>query len=341
MRSFRKRRARIWRDLRKEGLSSASFGFRIRFKAECAVFERGKRSLPLGRAEKGVYHNTPVRVLQGTKTLVLVPGSNNAFGYGVYGGWDHPEPMYGSTTIYIRNGRKFFVRVKDNYARTRGTALLLRLERIEGNSITAVVIREFRSGALKTKSDKFLKSRPRRLVRRLKSAKPTLLSRIVGKLLAIYLLTKKSQKHKALGWFLLGLGRDRKIPQDVLDREVPKSRILVKEDNRVLMRPYENSELFWLVGSFWLVRKNDGWVVDDVYDFHPQQGQRVGIDQGWCWAYSELTGKEKELALLVRRYLPRKVRYLISKQGHVSNDMWNYLGGKPYRWIGMVKDWRS
>ncbi|RKY30292.1 MAG: hypothetical protein DRP74_07310 [Candidatus Omnitrophota bacterium] len=188
---------------------------------------------------------------------------------------------------------------------------------------------------------------------------PNPISWLAGKAVAmgLFLMGKITGqlRYQWLGYFLLGLGGTRRIPVPVVKAGV--ARLALREKvgkDTYLLRPEADTELFWLVGGFTAKVRKGKVVGRDVYDFHRQPGQNTILGNGMLtWAFSEETGIRSFLAKAIC-FLGQRIEWFRVSRGHgivnvdpeplfklrnlddgrvelmISNDLWNYLGGRPF-----------
>lgn len=191
---------------------------------------------------------------------------------------------------------------------------------------------------------------------------PTVFHRLLGLLIALCCVfvaalkawrnDKTWAKWAALGLFLSALGGKWKIPSSIAnewDTGVTKN----LGGGKMFIRPRADSSLFWIVGGM-TVQKTvmpDGSSLiegEDVYDFHPQLGQRTLVNndfQSHCWAWSG--GEDDPTQIPTTPVVSRVVGWLDPTGRHVraidgvymfSNNFWNWVGGKPFTSVLRVKE---
>jgi len=128
----------------------------------------------------------------------------------------------------------------------------------------------------------------------------------------------------------------------------------VINDDTIMLRPDPRTELFWMVGTFTVkaVRDSEGrvlaWRGEDIYDFHPQQGQQVDPRHHFCWAWSGVDANDVAVILpgRVARWVRRIAHHIFPRvwgkmvrlqpvgkdrfKVLISNRLWPALGGKPF-----------
>lgn len=300
--------------------------------------------------------------------VVLVPGTRNAHGVGVYfaevdAGGRAESACECEYVISRRQAQEAGVSFDDAGWPKANTGIRLHIvgrEVVGGTTRYYCVVREVLDAvetgmvrtAVFTEGGK-VTARSLRVQRSMKTPSQCLGLRywLAGKVLALVCFVKALtllrtsfwSKWFALGWFLAGFGGTWRLPSSIC-RDWNSGVVKCLDDNRMFIRPSANTTLFWIVGGMTVQNKGDGTIEgEDVYDFHPQMGQNTIIGDGcytWAWSGGEndptqVPSEVKGVNLynLVGKLVPKlRYRYIREHNGRLlfSNDLWNALGGRPF-----------
>lgn len=312
-----------------------------------------------------VYHQSnDALAKQAAKGIVtLAPGPNNAYGLGVYASengryyYDNraatiaipvtPEARWERCAPNIWAARECItMRVQKNTEPAPDGGILY-----TATTVTAIpeTIARIRMAGKKAKPSKSLGGRYRMLGITLACA------------CAIVFLIKRTRRentaHKwlALARFLLGIGGEYKPPKTIILEGLKHTAQceattdpITGELTGYTIRPESHTALFWIVGTMTIQYESGKLHGKDIYDFHPQFGQHTiqGPTAAPCWAWSGGPGDPTQIPIKLGRYInlekaTKKVfpklypRYVKRVQGKLafSNDVWNALGGKPFRTV--------
>jgi hypothetical protein len=296
--------------------------------------------------------------------VVLVVGSRNAYGPGIYfaGEYETGRGQAGQATEYVisRSQAEAAGAVWDDkgFPKTRNALTLQIIEfgkfgdRVAAFCLVMEAHDQTTSGMAHNhvfSDGKQLSSKALKAYKDM--AKPSkclgFRYRILGLVLSLVCHTiaklKHSQKWYCLGRFLLGRGGQYIIPSHVA-KAWNTGTVKDLDNGRMFIRPDANTQLFWIVGGMTVERtKTTGIYGEDTYDFHPQVGQNT-IKGGMltCWAFSggpedptriPVTLGKYDIMPVVRALFPKLTyRYIREDNGFLlfSNDLWNALGGKPF-----------
>ena len=308
--------------------------------------------------------------------LVLVPGTNNAHGIGVYfaelgkTGRSESSANY-EIVVSKRQAEQAGVVFDDNCWPKALTGIRLHAverEVVGGRTrfycVVTEVLDDIETGIVRTSvfSDG-TKATARSIRKQREMATPSqcLGPRywLIGKLLALtcfikaltLVRTNSWSKWAALGWFLSGIDGTWTIPSSIA-KDWNTGVVKQLDDGNMFIRPSANTALFWIVGGMTLQNRGDGvYVGVDVYDFHPQKGQRtIAGDKCFTWAWSgghndptQIPSNLKWVNLynMLRWVAPKlRYRYIRERDGRLlmSNDLWNAIGGKPFRSVVKVTE---
>lgn len=173
-----------------------------------------------------------------------------------------------------------------------------------------------------------------------------MLKLLTGRMLGIVLTivsSKLSAKWQWLAHFLLASGNPLTLPESLAE-EWDSNLVRAVDNGKYLIRPYP-SELFWIVGSMIVTIQDNKVYGEDIYNFAPQTGQRVvhGSDKSLQYAWSggdndptQIKGSLAKIGLFFFRLIgigDDIVKIDCEDRLLISNNLWNVLGGKPFKTI--------
>ena len=307
--------------------------------------------------------------------MVLVPGTNNACGVGVYfaeigAGGRCESAVECEYVISRRQAQEAGVAFDDNHWPKANAGIRLHVvgrEVVEGITRFYCVVREVldevETGMVRTAvfvDGGKITARSMLVQRSMRTPSQCLGPRywLLGKVLALVcfakgltmLRTNFWAKWFALGWFLAGFGGTWRLPSSIC-RYWNSGVVKRLDDNRMFIRPSANTTLFWIVGGMTVHKREDGSIGgEDRYDFHPQRGQNTIMGDGcytWAWSGGEndptqIPSEVKGVNLynLAGQLAPKlRYRYIREHNGRLlfSNDLWNALGGRSFTSIVRIR----